>query len=341
MIVIDELTLNVIDSYNEISTVRGDNLLFGIINYMSSTFPYPLIATLFNYNINATGNKITLIKTGSQLLNHNYITNFYLESGVGLVIELNTDNDLKNQYISNTPNTKYALMLKCSMPIVSYVSNSVNGEGVVIKDADELYCISGSEKQSLESDLFDVRSAKLSTPDYTSINSGNNNIPLRGSEYTNNEKDSYPIIRYIRKIDGKFYIQVLAGAFPYYHSLPHYPVVKKLTTPSTPTIVETSLQKVCSQELDWYNHVASTKWVCYIKHTEFGQDPTEYTSTENTKGAPATGPIKSVGDKPPPKRINNTIIYSGGEIVTGSGQTVIRPGRELAEGEFGQERAVE
>jgi hypothetical protein len=143
-----------------------------------------------------------------------------------------------------------------------------------------------------ETTLFNETSTRFSTPDYTSIRSYTNEIiPLRGSEYSTNELSNYPRIRYVRKVDGKFYIQVLAGAFPYYHSLVHYPAIKELekctTTMQTQglcvgRVVENSLKKICGKSTDWYNHVASTKWMCHIKHTQFGSDPIEYTETETT-----------------------------------------------------------
>ena len=175
-----------------------------------------------------------------------------------------------------------------------------------------------------ETTLFNETSTRFSTPDYTSIRSYTNEIiPLRGSEYSTNELSNYPRIRYVRKVDGKFYIQVLAGAFPYYHSLVHYPAIKELekctTTMQTQglcvgRVVENSLKKICGKSTDWYNHVASTKWMCHIKHTQFGSDPIEYTETETTKQI-ITGPNQKYIGKPPQGSISEVI----GNPNTGTG----------------------
>ena len=158
-------------------------------------------------------------------------------------------------------------------------------------------------------------------------------VPLRGSEYTDSHSNDHPIIRYVRKTNGKFYIQILAGAFPYYHSLVHYPVTKLLAG-SQETPVEKSLKKVCSKSTDWYDHVATTKWMCYVKHTEFGDDPTTYTSTEASKGAPAINPPKYIGKRP--GAIGSVGAGSSGPIAGGGG--VSRPGLGEIAIEFDREQ---
>jgi hypothetical protein len=122
-------------------------------------------------------------------------------------------------------------------------------------------------------------------------------------DFSHIEKENYPKIRYVRKSDGKFYVQILAGAFPYFHSVVHYPAVKELEACPPGSVcngraVVDSLASVCSKSSDWYNHVATTKWVCYVKHTEFGNDSSDFLQTESTKQA-ITGPNeKYVGKRP-------------------------------------------
>jgi hypothetical protein len=196
----------------------------------------------------------------------------------------------------NSTRGTYILMVKVSSLIKGYRNNTVDNKSSYIENINNTATFEGTEVISVlsEQTLFNDTSSKFSTPDYTSISQSVSNItiPLRGSEYTNTERSNYPKIRYVRKSNGKFYIQILAGAFPYYHSVLHYPAIKELEE-CTPAMndagecigrsVVNSLEKICSKSADWYNHVASTKWICYVKHTQFGDDPTSYIETESTK----------------------------------------------------------
>lgn len=231
----------------------------------------------------------------------------------GLYIQLEDIEKYKDKFNELNGTDLYAFMVKCSTLLTGYSTNTTNSSvpsGTLVLDNTAGSYFTNSpmveSNKVIESNLFDVNSSRFSTPDYSSIQvtdtiSGLKNIPLRGSEYMDiHEKNDHPIIRYVRKSDGKFYVQILAGAFPYYHSLVHYPVVKELTDKNgeTENAVIESMKKVCSKSQDWYNHVASTKWMCYVKHTEFGNDPTDYLSTELTRGAPAINPPKYIGNKP-------------------------------------------
>jgi hypothetical protein len=190
-----------------------------------------------------------------------------------------------------------------------------------------------------EFELFTIDSARFSTPDYSSYD-GNDiskkylydqlSIPMRGLQYASYKKnpasttgiisevDEYPIIRTIRKNDGKFYIQILAGAFPYYHLLVHEPLIKKLDdyngTNFVNDIGNSWRNKICNRlnttTDGWWNYLATTKWTCTVKHTELAKNLSGWkrvndTSTTGTGSAgkkpvvigrnPATAEIVAVG----------------------------------------------
>ena len=229
----------------------------------------------------------------------------------------------------------WLLMIKASSMIGGYRNNTIETTSAVNKDISETeikYEPMSPISVISETTLFNETSTRFSTPDYTSIRSYTNEIiPLRGSEYSTNELSNYPRIRYVRKVDGKFYIQVLAGAFPYYHSLVHYPAIKELekctTTMQTQglcvgRVVENSLKKICGKSTDWYNHVASTKWMCHIKHTQFGSDPIEYTETETTKQI-ITGPNQKYIGKTPQGSIY--AVIGNPNTGTGNGLGISNP----------------
>ena len=119
------------------------------------------------------------------------------------------------------------------------------------------------------------------------------------------EVDDYPIIRTIRKNNGKFYIQILAGAFPYYHPLVHEPVLERLGY-----LNEFGLKwrnKICNKTSNWFNFVATTKWTCYVKHTEFSTELPEWRRTQTTKGI-----VSGIGGKPPAiKNPKETLLIQG------------------------------
>lgn len=300
---------NVVNEFNEYNDItssspsedRGHVLLRDIYDYMTTEYDIPVILTLYSYS-SAGADKITLNKVTEINEPHLLLSRYELRSE-GLVIFVKNPDLLDGV----TLNTNYALMNKVSTHFKGYSSNTDSNVATYALTTGDVpsftYSTMEQASQLLETDLFDTKSSRFSTPDYSSmqIKTGNmeviKEVPLRGSEYTDSHSNDHPIIRYVRKANGKFYIQILAGAFPYYHSLVHYPVTKLLAG-SQETPVEKSLKKVCSKSTDWYDHVATTKWMCYVKHTEFGDDPTSYTSTEASRGAPAVNPPKFIGNRP-------------------------------------------
>jgi hypothetical protein len=163
-----------------------------------------------------------------------------------------------------------------------------------------------------EHELFTIKSARFATPDYASwdmtshLNNSTDNqnvIPFRGLQYQyakfkpgksygiSAEVDDYPIIRTIRKNNGKFYIQILAGAFPYYHPLVHEPALWIIG------LSDESLNwrnAVCNRVSNWFNYVATTKWSCYVKHTQFSQNTLSWQLPQGLTGSDSTGKQKPV-----------------------------------------------
>ena len=153
--------------------------------------------------------------------------------------------------------------------------------------------------------LFNVNSSKFATPDYSSItpNRDGRVIPVRGAEYGDIELDNYPVINIIRKPDGKFYAQIKAGAFPYYHAIPHYPVIQRLGGISG---FKAILMKVCDKSTDLYNHVATTEWVCKVKHNQLSTTPNNYQTNSLVKTKIVSPVISVVGNYPKPKQATPT-----------------------------------
>jgi hypothetical protein len=174
-----------------------------------------------------------------------------------------------------------------------------------------------------EFELFTIDSARFSTPDYSSYDGNDISkkylydqllIPMRGLQYASYKKnpasttgiisevDEYPIIRTIRKNDGKFYIQILAGAFPYYHLLVHEPLIKKLDDYNGTTFVNdignSWRNKICNRlnttSDGWWNYLATTKWTCTVKHTELAKNLPGWKRVNETSES-GTG---SAGKKP-------------------------------------------
>jgi hypothetical protein len=163
-----------------------------------------------------------------------------------------------------------------------------------------------------EFELFTINSARFATADYASYdgslktqktNYDQHLVPMRGLQYAYykrdpsknfgiiSEVDDYPIIRTIRKNNGKFYVQILAGAFPYYHPLVHESLLNHLGYKDYGLVWR---NKICNGTPNWYNYLATTKWTCYVKHTQFGTNIPGWTRVNETS-ATGTG---SVGKKP-------------------------------------------
>jgi len=318
----------------------GYNMLNGILQYMKSTYSIiPLTTTLYNFTLVSSG-KITLDKTTKLIEDGAVITSFSITNN-GLEIILNKSSKLQELFDSQGSRKQYLLMVKASAPLVGYSSNTRTNISAYSNDTEtNTFDFSPMSEISptLEATLFDYNSSKFSTPDYSSIQIPDGEVikevPLRGSEYQDNQTNSHPIIRYIRKPNGKFYIQILAGAYPYYHAPVHYPVVQEYHERQGNTglnAVEKSLEKICSKSADWYNHVATTKWMCYVKHTEFGSDPSEYIQTETSKGLPAINPTKSNSNR----YVGRTITGDINSIVVASPRTGSGVGGTLLRGEIG------
>ena len=286
-------------AFNRILTYMKSN--YGNANIHTTLYEYSGDETLSTLELNKTTN---ILDSGTLYSSHEVDIDPY-DGNPRIVIRLT--NKIKNATYINYPTTKrmkinssdnWLLMVKLSSLITGYRNNTTESPGSVVleNNATVSYKFEPLSNISVitEMSLFDENSSRFSTPDYTAFKaSASTIIPLRGSEYTDIEKENYPKIRYVRKSDGKFYVQILAGAFPYFHSVVHYPTVKELETCVSGEVcngklVASSLKNVCSKSSDWYNHVATTKWVCYIKHTEFGNDSSAFLQTENIKQA-ATG----------------------------------------------------
>ena len=93
----------------------------------------------------------------------------------------------------------------------------------------------------------------------------------------------------------------------------HLPAIKGVSrNDNQDSAVEDSLLKVCSKNIDWYNHVATTKWTCLVKHTQFSQNLPDYKKLVNTTAGNQTGkPI--------------IISRSGGSISTNGNAVIILP----------------
>jgi hypothetical protein len=343
---VDRSLPTVVNEFNEIEdSINGKLLLKDIVSYMKTQYSnIPLTVTLYKFtttdistiNLNKIDN---LLGSGAFLQSAENPTGQF-DSDPNLVIKLNDEkNDiLDNLYSEYGDFAEFVIMIKATTYLTGFTNNTKNltqSLSVDLVNNKQLFGVLESADIQLNHSLFDEYSSKFSTPDYSAIkkydgNSGKkNSIPLRGSEYVESENSNYPSIRYIRKPDGKFYIQVLAGAFPYYHSVVHYPTTRLLTPSGVENPVEKSLKQVCSKSNDWYNHVATTKWTCVIKHTQFGSDSSEYINTEADKSKTIAPQSSIVGSNPPGKKpsvYNPGSIYEGGGISGGSGGGINRPG---------------
>ena len=276
---------------------------------------------LYNYTVNGTNNiNIVLDPTTNILINGgkiNRLQEFLDATGniTKIIITLNEDIPLLSGKTYG-----YGYSLPFMIKLISLYSgtttnlNNQNKEGILTQNTvtnnfayNPTFPIKNfnnvnngsSLVESDEYPLFDLNSSKFSTPDYSFIkltpvseqNLGTEQIiPLRGAEYSTSEKQSYPTYRTIRKANGKYYLQILAGAFPYFHSVVHLPAIKGVSrNDNQDSAVEDSLLKVCSKNIDWYNHVATTKWTCLVKHTQFSQNLPDYKKLVNTTAGNQTG----------------------------------------------------
>ena len=330
------------DKYNEEVIPRSSsempmNVLDRILNYTKEKYPQVNIHTtlyactfsngLQNITLDKTKN---ILKPGTVYVSHEIIRDATDSREDQYAMRINLSNPIEGAKLYGSTSVGmyidgkgvFMLMLKVSSSTSGYRNNTSDSTGSLISIDGNKYSFEDTNNSViLEKPLFAPNSSKFTTPDYTSIhtNTSSKILPLRGSEYSDIENNNYPTLRYIRKADGKFYIQILAGAFPYYHSIVHFPTLNELEncTPQDTSdnlcnkVVADSLLSVCSKNTDWYNHVATTKWVCHIKHTQFGDSPTEYSQTEEIKQKITGSGSKYVGKKPP-------TISGGGGFSTSS-----------------------
>lgn len=338
------------DQYNDIVSTEDYTLLLDIFNYMKTTYSNINLIVTFYY-ITSDGIKITL-DTNNNILQNNIsiLTNIKLgENSFELSFDENTQEALAEwaiDNIGNLGNRKICMMIKASICLTGYSNNTSNYDALggkvysgIIKNTitDSFEFQSPELPDSLnQSKLFDTNSSRFSTPDYSTLEVNSTSfslpvkVPFRGSEYVENNIKDHPLIRYIRKPNGKFYIQILAGAFPYYHAVVHNPVTQHLTPGTQETPTEYSLRQICSKNPEWYKHVATTKWTCYIKHTEFGSDSSDYTSLNTEKSYLVPQRSSVVGGRPPgakPKKSGSTagdpfIIGPDSNLVNGSSYLV-------------------
>jgi hypothetical protein len=52
--------------------------------------------------------------------------------------------------------------------------------------------------------------------------------------------------------------------------------------------------QICNRTSNWYNYLATTKWTCYVKHTQFGTNIPGWTRVNET----STTGTGSAGKKP-------------------------------------------
>jgi hypothetical protein len=227
----------------------------------------------------------------------------------------------------NTEGTSFVFMFKVKSPATAFTDSITYDKTgtfsiVTDSDGDPLNYDFNPVKTYLdrttsllhknEFELFTINSARFATADYASYdgslktqktNYDQHSVPMRGLQYAYykrdpskdfgiiSEVDDYPIIRTIRKNDGKFYVQILAGAFPYHHPLVHEPLLYHLGYKDYGLVWR---NRICNRTSNWYNYLATTKWTCYVKHTQFGTNIPGWTRVNETSES-GTG---SAGKKP-------------------------------------------
>lgn len=195
--------------------------------------------------------------------------------------------------------------------------------------------------------LFSINSSRFSTPDYASYDanayvkkilqtSDEIVIPMRGLQYAFHKKkqgldtgvlaevDDYPIMRTIRKNDGKFYIQILAGAFPYYHPLVHEPILKKLGIQGNYDLEWRN--QICRKSSQWFNYVATTKWTCVVKHTQLSSNIGDWAAAlppTSSGGGTESKPIV-IGRNPSTAEITTPRVPGGSGIKPDARESVTR-----------------
>ena len=304
------------------------NEVFGNIDIESTTDPKVITINACTYStISTSPLKIKITET-NDVFDYGTLVNSYSTNG-----DLNTTAGkitikLDRKYTSfNATNTSFVFMFKVKSPATAFtdsITYDKTGTFSIVTDSDgtplnyqfnpvKTYLDrTTSLLHKNEFELFTINSARFATADYASYdgslktqktNYDQHSVPMRGLQYAYykrdpsknfgviSEVDDYPIIRTIRKNNGKFYVQILAGAFPYYHPLVHEPLLNHLGYKDYGLVWR---NQICNRTSNWYNYVATTKWTCYVKHTQFGSNIPGWTRVNETS-ATGTG---SAGKKP-------------------------------------------
>lgn len=324
------------NQYNDIVVYQEGNLLHDIIQYMKTRYSnINLLFSLYEYTTDGT---TIQIDTNNNVLGDgvSIITGSTLFDG-SVELEFDDETYLKLIDISSLGSSKeFAIMIKASTFLTGYnnttieknVAGSINSLGVKKRATTDEYRFDINKTPDIlnQTSLFNTNASRFSTPDYSAFETNYQfiepiKIPFRGSEYSETNIKDHPVIRYIRKPNGKFYIQILAGAFPYYHSVVHNPVTQHLTPTDQETPTEYSLRQICKKNPEWYKHVSTTKWTCHIKHTEFGSDSSDYVNTVIEKSDIVPTQSSVVGGRPPGSKPKNPgssspYVYGGNTPLT-------------------------
>jgi len=303
------------------------NQIFNNIDVTSTTDPKVITVNAYNYsNISAT--KISVI-TSYDILNDGTLISDYTFNTTTNKITIKLDRKYTRWKTSGTPRIPFTgyFMFKVKSPATAFTDSITydktgtfsvvtNSTGVPLNyDFNPVKTYLDRTTSLLhknEFELFTINSARFATADYASYdgslktqktNYDQHSVPMRGLQYAYykrdpsknfgiiSEVDDYPIIRTIRKNNGKFYVQILAGAFPYYHPLVHESLLNHLGYKDYGLVWR---NKICNGTPNWYNYLATTKWTCYVKHTQFGTNIPGWTRVNETSES-GTG---SVGKKP-------------------------------------------
>jgi len=309
-----------------VSSANILNEIFNNIDVTSTTDPKVITVNAYNYsNISAT--KISVI-TSYDILNDGTLINDYTFDATTNKIRIKLDRKYTRWKTSGTPRIPFTgyFMFKVKSPATAFTDS-------ITYDKTGIFNVSTSNPLNYkynfisvktyldrttsllhknEFELFTINSARFATADYASYdgslktqktNYDQHLVPMRGLQYAYykrdpsknfgiiSEVDDYPIIRTIRKNNGKFYVQILAGAFPYYHPLVHESLLNHLGYKDYGLVWR---NKICNGTPNWYNYLATTKWTCYVKHTQFGTNIPGWTRVNET----STTGTGSLGKKP-------------------------------------------
>jgi len=312
-----------------LSTILGSDS--GNLNLNSTTFPIEVTINAHKFTGGSGGVKLTLNTTDDVLddgtLIGSFSTSGNLNDSTGKITII-LDRKF-TRTVSGLNKNDVAFLFKVKNNVKVFTDSITYDKTGLLKTDDFSTFVFGSSYTYLdrppserardlgrnEHELFTTKSARFATPDYASwdVTSHQNNstdnqmvIPFRGLQYQyakfkpgktygiSAEVDDYPIIRTIRKNNGKFYIQILAGAFPYYHPLVHEPVIYLLNLNSNFNSSLAWRNAICNRQSNWFNYVATTKWSCHIKHTQFATNTLSWQLPQGLTASDSTGKQKPV-----------------------------------------------